>query len=174
MRLLVLAVVLCSSCAAHALAQSLANELRPFAFPLSATGAEAHEVDPVVAAVSGARVIGLGEPTHGTAEVFCLMQRVIQRLVEDAGVRHLVLEASVGEGADFDDYVAGGRDDLEALRHGIPLWMFQADEFASVLRWLRTYNQTAERPVPTFRKTRSIRHRKWTQPGSHTPEPRST
>ena len=50
---------------------------------------------PVLSALQNAKVIGLGEPTHGTAEVFRLKHRLIRQLVEKGGVRHLILEASV-------------------------------------------------------------------------------
>lgn len=147
MKTLAFSALLILCIGAPAKSQSLADGLAAFAFPLSLEAAESDELDPLLDAVSDARIIGLGEPTHGTAEVFRLKQRVIQRLVEEGGVRHLVLEASVGEGADFDDYIAGRRDDLDALRRGIPLWMFQVDEFANLLRWLRSFNETAKQPV---------------------------
>ena len=131
-------------------AQSLDVALKPFAFPFAATDSSARALDPLLHAVRDARIIGLGEPTHGTAEVFRLKHQVIRRLVESGRVRHLVLEASVGEGADFDDYVAGRRDDLEVLLGNLPLWMFKATEFAELLRWLRAYNRTATTPVRVY------------------------
>ena len=133
-------------------AQPLAEALKPFAFPISTTdpAAAPDELAPFVEAVRDARVIGLGEPTHGTVEVFRLKHRLIRRLVIEGGVRHVVLEASVGEGADIDDYISGRRNDLDTLLRGLPLWMFQATEFADFLRWLRSYNSTAQRPVRVY------------------------
>ncbi len=145
-------VVLVAVAASAASAQPLAEAAEPFAFPLSTTDPTAapDELAPVVEAVREARVIGLGEPTHGTAEVFRLKHRLIRRLVVEGDVRHVVLEASVGEGADLDAYVSGRRDDLDAILRGLPLWMFQANEFADLLRWLRSFNATAQRPVRLY------------------------
>lgn len=144
-------------------AQPLARALEPFAFPFAGADSSAPALAPIVHAMRDARVIGLGEPTHGSAEVFRLKHRMIRRLIEEGRVRHVVLEASVGEGADFDDYVAGRRDDLNTLLSGLPLWMFQANEFAELLRWLRSYNATATQPVRVYGMEaqyadRSVRH----------------
>lgn len=138
------------SCASSVHAQPLAKALQPFAYPFSAADTASSGLTPIINAVRDARVIGIGEPTHGTAEVFRLKHRLIRRLVETGQVRHLVLEASVGEGADFNDYVAGRRDDLNAILGNLPLWMFQANEFADLLRWLRAYNATALQPVRVY------------------------
>lgn len=134
----------------NASAQSLDNALQPFAFPFSSAEIAPRALNPLLDAVRDARIIGLGEPTHGTAEVFRLKHQVIRQLVESGRVRHVVLEASVGEGSDFDDYIAGRRDDLGALLDNVPLWMFQTDEFADLLRWLREYNSRATRPVRVY------------------------
>jgi erythromycin esterase len=131
-------------------AQPLAPALEPFVFPFAAADTTSSALSPLLDAVRDARIVGLGEPTHGTAEVFQLKHRLIRQLVEDGRVRHLVLEASVGEGADFDDYVSGRRDDLDVLLGNLPLWMFQNSEFADLLRWLRAYNTTAEQPVRVY------------------------
>jgi erythromycin esterase len=131
-------------------AQPLHRALAPFAFPIAAEEAETVTLTPVLTAMEDARVIGIGEPTHGTAEVFRLKHRLIRRLVEVGRVRHLILEASVGEGADLDDYVAGRRDDLDAILGHLPLWMFQVSEFADLLRWLRAHNDTASQAVRVY------------------------
>ncbi len=150
MRPLAVAVLLLAGASAvqeQLIAQPLAKALEPFAFPFAAADSGAVALAPILHAMRDARVLGLGEPTHGTAEVFRLKHRMIRRLIEEGRVRHLVLEASVGEGADFDDYVAGRRDDLITLLSGVPLWMLQVNEFAEFLRWLRAYNSTATQPV---------------------------
>jgi len=144
-------------------AQRLDSALAPYAFPIAATNATQEALAPIIGAVQSARIIGLGEPTHGTAEVFRFKHRLIRQLVETAGVRHLILEASVGEGTDFDAYVTGRRDDLEALLRNLPLWMFQVEEFAELLRWLRAHNDTASQPVRVYGMEaqyadRSVRH----------------
>ncbi len=155
------ALLLASAPAVHA--QQIDMALAPFAHPLAAADTTASGLAPVVTAIRNARVIGLGEPTHGTAEVFRLKHRLIRQLVESGRVRHLVLEASVGEGADFDDFVAGRRDDLEAILRNVPLWMFQTSEFADLLRWLRAHNAQVAQPVRVYGMEaqyadRSVRH----------------
>lgn len=139
-------------CASVAHAQPLADALIPFATPLPEmvprTGA--CNLDAFLTAARSARIIALGEPTHGTAEVFRLKHCALQRLVADGDVRHIVFEMSVGEGADLDDYIAGRRNDLDAILRGLPLWMFQTEEFADLLRSLRQHNALADTPVRLY------------------------
>lgn len=139
-------------CTAAADAQPLGEGLHPFTFPLLVTSPEtaADDLAPFIEAVRDARIIGLGEPTHGTAEVFQLKHRLIRQLIIQGDVRHIVLEASVGEGTDFDDYISGRSDDLDVLLRNIPLWMFKATDFADLLRWLRSYNATSDQPVRIY------------------------
>lgn len=130
-------------------AQPLDGALKAFTFPLTAPipTKETCDLDPFLQATQGARIIGLGEPTHGTAEVFQLKHCAVQRLVKDGSVQHIVFEMSVGEGADLNDYIAGRRSDLHAILNGLPLWMFKTADFADLLQWLRTHNDAAAKPV---------------------------
>lgn len=148
MKHLAIAAALCWASAA-AQAQQLSDALNAFAAPLAepAPVDGACDLAPLILATRGAKVVGLGEPTHGTAEVFRLKHCAVQQLVKHGGAQHLVLEMSVGEGADLDDYVQGRRDDLNAILQGLPLWMFQTEEFADLLRWLRTHNASGAKPV---------------------------
>ncbi|MGB3545188.1 erythromycin esterase family protein [Rubrivirga sp.] len=149
---------------AQAQAQTLADGLRSFAHPLAADPEQvSSDLEAVLDATAHARVVGLGEPTHGTTEVFRLKGQVIRKLVEEGRVRHLVFEMSVGEGADLDEFVAGRRDDLDEIRRGLPLWMFKADAFADLLEWLRDYNELTSEPVRIYGMEaqyadRSVRH----------------
>ncbi len=134
---------------ATAQAQQLSDALNAFAAPLAepvpADGA--CDLAPFLHATRGAKIVGLGEPTHGTAEVLRLKHCAVQQLVKHGGAQHLVLEMSVGEGADLDDYIHGRRDDLNAVLQGLPLWMFQTEEFADLIRWLRAHNESSAKPV---------------------------
>ena len=143
------ALFLCSS-VAHA--QPLADALIPFATPIPeiAPRTGACELDAFLSAARSARIIALGEPTHGTAEVFRLKHCALQRLVTDGDVRHIVFEMSVGEGADLNDYISGRRNDLEAILRGLPLWMFQTEEFADLIRSLRQRNSSTDAPVRLY------------------------
>ena len=63
-------------------------------------------------ALAAARVIGLGEATHGTSEFLVAKHAFIRRLVTDHAATALVLEISVGEqAAEFDRGIGDCRVD---------------------------------------------------------------
>ena len=87
--------------------------------------------------VGGARVVGLGEATHGTHEFFQLKHRLLEFLVERMGFRALVVEDAVSDSMAVDDYLRTGQGELPAGRG----WVSDIDERAQLLRWMRRYNE---------------------------------
>lgn len=94
-------------------------------------------------AVRGARVVGLGEATHGQHEAFELKRALTMHLIEHAGFRVVAYEASASRARACDDYVAGRSDDLDAALKGLGMLIWQVDENAALLRELREWNRAA-------------------------------
>jgi hypothetical protein len=67
------------------------------------------------ALVGAARVVGLGEATHGTHEIFALKHRLVEWLVSDLGFTVFAIELGLAESFAIDDYVLGGPGDPERL-----------------------------------------------------------
>lgn len=97
------------------------------------------DLAPLVAAFGDARLIGVGEATHGTAEYFRFKHRLFRRLVERHGVTVLAMEANVIDAEAVDAYVRGGAGSVDdALRHLFLVW--QTAEIRELLLWMRSYN----------------------------------
>ncbi|HZQ28344.1 MAG TPA: erythromycin esterase family protein [Acidimicrobiales bacterium] len=86
---------------------------------------------------AGARVVGLGESTHGTREFFQLKHRLIELLAGDLGVTRVGFEASLPDSMAVDDFVRGYRDDAEAVVTGMRFWTWNTEEVVSLVRWMR-------------------------------------
>lgn len=90
----------------------------------------------------GARVVGLGESTHGSRETFQLEHRLVRWLVERRGFATVALEANRSDVKAADDYVQlRTNDELAALR-SLGFWKWRTEEVLGVLRWLRAHNAT--------------------------------
>lgn len=115
--------------------------LRRAAVPLTtvAPGAPATELAPLKGIIGEARVVGLGEVTHGARELFELKHRLWRWLAEARGFTTLVLEANMGACEALDDYVHTGQGDPAALL--APLGVWHKQELLDVVRWTRHYNQ---------------------------------
>jgi erythromycin esterase len=113
-----------------------AGILRSAAIPLIGPDPDLSEDDliPVITRLSGARLAGLGEATHGDHESFQLKRRFIQALVRRSGFRLVVIERGVAEMDAYDRYVTGGTD---ALSIGEDLFPWVTAEMRGLLIWLR-------------------------------------
>ncbi|MEU3858869.1 erythromycin esterase family protein [Streptomyces sp. NPDC028722] len=93
-----------------------------------------------------ARVLGLGEATHGSHDFFALKDRVFRHLVEEKGFRTFALEAPWTTGRRLDDYVVHGTGD--------PRRIF-AEEFQRDYRW---WDNTDYLRLVEWMRARNIRH----------------
>ena len=105
------------------------------------------DLAPLVATVGGARVVALGEATHGSRELFQLKHRLIEYLVTQHGFTVLAFEASFAESLDVEDYVVNGRGDPARAVAGLGAWPWMTEEVLELVQWMRAYNRTAPHKV---------------------------
>jgi len=90
---------------------------------------------------SRARIIGLGEATHGTKEFFELKHRLLRYLVENYGVRALGFEYDFrfNSSLDIERFVTKGEGNLDVLI-GDTYWTHRNEELRNLLSWMKEYN----------------------------------
>lgn len=108
------------------------------------------DLAPLEAFVGGARVVALGEGTHGTREFFRMKHRMLEFLVERMGFTTFAIEASWPEARDVDHYVRTGDGDPSGLVRGMKFWTWNTDEVVDLVRWMRAYNARAGEPRVRF------------------------
>ncbi|UYZ59649.1 erythromycin esterase family protein [Hymenobacter latericus] len=95
--------------------------------------------------VGAAEVIGLGEVTHGSREIFQVKHRLFRYLVEQKGVRALVLEANMGTCLALNRYVLTGEGDVRQLVRSLGVW--NTAEVLELVQWMRTHNERASTKI---------------------------
>ncbi|MFJ5800986.1 erythromycin esterase family protein [Streptomyces decoyicus] len=88
-----------------------------------------------------ARIVGLGESTHGTREFFLLKHRIIEFLVREAGFTTLAMEASASAARALDAYVRHGIGDPARLITRLGFWTWRTEEMLDLVEWLRAHNR---------------------------------
>ncbi len=94
----------------------------------------------LVGSLGAARVVGLGEATHGTREFTEWRSRVIGELIRSGWLTTIALEASWEEAIRLDDYVrrgkGTGRDAVRALAY----WPWRTEELLAFVESVRKLN----------------------------------
>jgi len=102
--------------------------------------------DPAFAAAfdrfGDARVVLLGEASHGTSEFYRARAAISSRLIERHGFTIVAVEADWPDAATIDRYVrhrAWREGELRAFER-FPTWMWRNREFDAFIRWMRAHN----------------------------------
>lgn len=89
-----------------------------------------------------ARIVLLGEATHGTSEFYRARAAITRRLVEKHGFRILAIEGDWPDAAELDRHVRQhGRWGERSAFVNFPRWMWRNREFALLLGHLRQWNE---------------------------------
>lgn len=92
---------------------------------------------------AGARVVLLGEASHGTSEFYRARAAVTRRLVERHGFSIVAVEADWPDAAAIDRYVRHRpkREGEEAAFQRFPTWMWRNTDVEAFVRRLRGWNE---------------------------------
>jgi erythromycin esterase-like protein len=117
--------------------------LRREAHPL--TG-DHRDYDPLLALIGDARIVLLGEASHGTHEFYRERARITKRLITERGFSAVAIEGDWPDAYRVNRYVSGGsRDpDAEAALDGFrrfPTWMWRNADVLDFVGWLRAHNE---------------------------------
>ncbi|GAA2957260.1 MULTISPECIES: erythromycin esterase family protein [Streptomyces] len=115
-------------------------------------GAPSDDLKPLGMTLRGARIVGLGESTHGTAEFFRLKHRIVEFLVREEGFTTLAMEASESAARAVDAYVRHGVGDPARLVARLGFWTWRTQEMVDLVAWLRAHN----RGLPEERRVRFV------------------
>ncbi len=98
------------------------------------------DLAPLKEMIGDARVVGLGEGTHGTREHFQLKHRLLEYLATELGFTLFAIEASMPESQNLDPYVRGGEGDPGKLIGGMYFWTWRTEEVLAMVEWMRAHN----------------------------------
>ena len=103
------------------------------------------DLGPLLARIGDARLVLLGEASHGTHEFYTHRAEITKRLIEEKGFRVIAVEGDWPDAYALNRYIAGKGDDgsarevLGAFRRW-PTWMWANHEIAVLGEWLARHN----------------------------------
>jgi erythromycin esterase len=104
-------------------------------------GGDASDLAPLHALIGSARVVAIGEPTHGAHEPLALRNRLVQYLIEHEGFTAVGIESGFSESRAVARYVGGGPGDAASItRNGLTWGFGNFAENVALIEWLHTWN----------------------------------
>ncbi len=100
------------------------------------------DLEPLREVVGDARIVALGEGTHGTREFFQMKHRLVEFLASEMGFTIFAIEANMPEAYRVNDYVQGGKGDPQRLIGGMYFWTWNTEEVLAMCEWMQEFNAT--------------------------------
>ena len=102
------------------------------------------DMKPLKKLIGKARIVSLGEATHGTREFFQLKHRMLEYLATEMGFNIFSIEANMPEAYRLNDYVLNGKGDPAQLIHGMYFWTWNTQEVLDMVLWMREFNKSGK------------------------------
>ncbi|MBS1152429.1 MAG: uncharacterized protein H6Q89_4127 [Myxococcaceae bacterium] len=110
-------------------------------------------VDRILDRIADARVVLIGEATHGTSEFYRMRARLTRELITHRGFSFVAVEADWPDAARVNEYVCG---DVRRSAHQFvpferfPTWMWRNEEVHQFIDWLKAHNEGRTEPKVGF------------------------
>src|SRR5437868_2335974 len=105
------------------------------------------DMQPLKKIIGNARIVSLGEATHGTREFFQLKHRMLEFLSKEMGFTIFSIEANMPEAYRLNDYVLNGTGDPAKLIRDMYFWTWDTQEVLDMVSWMRQFNKSSKHHI---------------------------
>ena len=110
-------------------------------------GGDPRQYDVLIEGIGDARVVLLGEASHGTHEFYRERAYITRRLIHEKGFAAVAVEADWPDAYRINRFVRAASADEEAVQAladfgRFPTWMWRNADVLDFIGWLRTHNET--------------------------------
>lgn len=100
-------------------------------------------MDDLLDRIGDARVVLMGEASHGTSEFYLARQEITKALIEKKGFNFVCAEADWGDAQQINNYVRNKHDKRDWVPFvRFPQWMWRNKEVLEFVEWLKKYNES--------------------------------
>lgn len=97
--------------------------------------------------IGNSKIVGLGESTHGSSEVYQMKYRISEYLIANNNYNVFSLEANMPESFLMNQYIQEGKEDPKDILKGMYFWLWQTEETLAFVEWLKKYNENHQPKV---------------------------
>ncbi len=92
--------------------------------------------------LKNAKVVALGEVSHGSSEIFQMKHRIIRYLYQNLGFTRFALEANMTEAYAVNSFLQGNdQPSIGQLLSDMYFWTWNTQEVSDLIQWMSDYNQ---------------------------------
>lgn len=110
---------------------------------------ESADLSSLLDRIGEARLVLLGEATHGTSEFYRMRAHITKSLIQQKGFNFIAAEADWPDASLINRYICHTYEpdvEKEPAFTRFPIWMWRNQEFLQLVEWLRSYNQPIHDP----------------------------
>jgi Erythromycin esterase homolog len=106
-----------------------------------------HDLDVLIKEIGNAKIVLLGEASHGTSEYYTWRAAISKRLIQEKGFNFIAVEGDWTDSYKVNRFIKGDKKDSAAAVTVLkeynrwPTWLWANYETASLITWLNNYNQ---------------------------------
>ena len=121
----------------------MVDAIRKRSYPLNSRD----DLDPLMKRIGNARIVMLGEASHGTHEYYTWRAQITKRLVKEKGFRFIAVEGDWPDCYRVNRFIKGyDKENTTAYQvlhefNRWPTWMWANWEIVALSEWLQKYNQ---------------------------------
>lgn len=115
---------------------------------------DSRDLDKLIEKAAGARLVLLGESSHGTSEYYKWRYKISRRLIEEKGFDFIAVEGDWPSWKALNDHASSDSDiSFESVYEAMssfnrwPQWMWANEETAQMINWAKAYNAKQDKPV---------------------------
>ncbi|ETP67426.1 Erythromycin esterase homolog [Planococcus glaciei] len=108
------------------------------------------DLAPIIEAIGDAKIVMLGEASHGTSEFYTIRAELSKRLIREKGFTLIAVEGDWPSSQQVNRFIKGyghggktAREVLQAFTRW-PTWMWANEEIAAFIDWLKLHNEKSE------------------------------
>lgn len=122
--------------------EEIVNSIRESAYPLKSKG----DLQPLMDRIGDARIVMLGEASHGTHEYYTWRAHITKRLIEEKGFNFLAVEGEWPDCYRLNRFIKGYDTEHKSVLQVLetfnrwPTWMWANWEIKALANWLIQYN----------------------------------
>ncbi|PLR80165.1 protein-L-isoaspartate O-methyltransferase [Bacillus canaveralius] len=131
--------------------KTLTDNIEEHAIPLT----HENDLDLLVEKIGNAKIVLLGEASHGTSEFYQIRAEISKKLIQEKGFTIIAVEGDWPSCMEVTRYIKGYDQRYESAKHALqsfnrwPTWMWANEEIADFAEWLKDHNSS----LPDRQKT---------------------